>query len=580
MSGLPRPRAVRAVSAGAGMYCWRALDWLRHGSDDRGPPDRGGPHPGRRLARRGRGRSRGARRFGAGKACRGARGRRRSTAQGRADLRRHDRLRALRLDADSPGAGRGAPAPASPEPRLWGRRAVSARDRAGGDGHAREHAREGLLRYARRGRGAAARLSGPRTSSRKCRAADPSARAATWLRWPTSRFRSSARGVRGSTASCSRAATRWRGRGSSRSASKRRRASRSSTARSSWARSRRSGSCVRGGSPRRRTWRARCRSTRCRPRATASCRASTSSGRSRGRQPPPRTSSLCSTARRSRGTSVVRSGPGRVLASLRGTGPRRRAGPHRARRAHRIGRAQRRDRQPARLSRGRRRALERQLPRPARRLRARRSGARGQRAGEHLGAEDRTARQSRALRWAAGVPRGERRPQLRFHDPAVRRRLARQREQGAQPPRERGLDPDERRPGGSCVDGQRGGTEGVAGARERGARRRDRAARGSSGGRVPRATRAGDRSEGGAGARALGVAAARRRSVAVRRHRGDRGGDPRRFGDRGCRGARRASCNDASQDPDSRSGRSATARSSTPVSRSSSSSSSRSQGAT
>ncbi len=92
---------------------------------------------------------------------------------------------------------------------------------------------------------------------------------------------------------------------------------------------------------------------------------------------------------------------------------------------------------------------------------------RGQRAGEHLGAEDRTARQPRALRWAAGVPRGGRRPQLRLHDPAVRRRLARQREQGAQPPGERGLDPDERRPGGSCVDGQRGRAEGVAGARER-----------------------------------------------------------------------------------------------------------------
>ena len=113
--------------------------------------------------------------------------------------------------------------------------------------------------------------------------------------------------------------------------------------------------------------------------------------------------------------------------------------------------------------------------------------------GEHLRAPDRAARQPRALRRAAGVPRDRRRAQLRVHDPAVRRRLARQREQGALPSRERRLDPDERRPGGSRVDGQRGGAEGVAGARERRARRRDRAARGCAGGRVPRAARAGRR---------------------------------------------------------------------------------------
>ena len=55
------------------------------------------------------------------------------------------------------------------------------------------------------------------------------------------------------------------------------------------------------------------------------------------------------------------------------------------------------------------------------------------------------------------VPAGGRRPQLRFHDPAVRRRFARQREQGAQPPGERGLDPDERRPGGHVSMGNAAG---------------------------------------------------------------------------------------------------------------------------
>ena len=56
---------------------------------------------------------------------------------------------------------------------------------------------------------------------------------------------------------------------------------------------------------------------------------------------------------------------------------------------------------------------------------------------------------------------------------------------------ERRLDPDERRPGGSRLDGERGGAEGVAGARELRARARDRAARRCAGGRVPRAARAG-----------------------------------------------------------------------------------------
>ena len=164
--------------------------------------------------------------------------------------------------------------------------------------------------------------------------------------------------------------------------------------------------------------------------------------------------------------------------------------------------------------------------------------------------QDRTARQPRALRWTAGVPRGGRRPQLRFHDPAVRRRLARQREQGAQPSRERGLDPDERRPGGSCVDGQRGRAEGVAGACERGARRRDRAPRRSAGGRVPRAARAGRRCRGPRGSSCASVSPRlgddrslsddiEAVAAAIRDGSADRGG----------RSARRASCNEAAARP-------------------------------
>ena len=64
------------------------------------------------------------------------------------------------------------------------------------------------------------------------------------------------------------------------------------------------------------------------------------------------------------------------------------------------------------------------------------------------------------------VPHLRRRAQLRLHDPAVRRRLARLREQVALPSCVGRLDPDERRPGGPRVDGQRIRAEGVAGDRE------------------------------------------------------------------------------------------------------------------
>ena len=98
-------------------------------------------------------------------------------------------------------------------------------------------------------------------------------------------------------------------------------------------------------------------------------------------------------------------------------------------------------------------------------LRARRAGDGGRGAREHRRAARRAARQPEPLRRPARVPDRRRRAQLRLHDPAVRRRLARQREQGARAPGVGRLDPDERRPGGSRLDGQCVRAEGVAGAR-------------------------------------------------------------------------------------------------------------------
>ena len=120
------------------------------------------------------------------------------------------------------------------------------------------------------------------------------------------------------------------------------------------------------------------------------------------------------------------------------------------------------------------------------------------------------------LRRAARLPHGRGRPQLRLHDPPVRLGGARLGEQGACPSGERRLDPHERRSGGSCVDGECGGAEGLAGARERGERARDRAARGRAGGGVPRAARARCRRRRYAAVRALALGTARGRPLAVR----------------------------------------------------------------
>ena len=128
----------------------------------------------------------------------------------------------------------------------------------------------------------------------------------------------------------------------------------------------------------------------------------------------------------------------------------------------------------------------------------------------------------------AGVPHARGRDQLGDDDPAVRVGSARLREQGARPSGERRLDPDERRSGGPRLDGERCRAEGAAGARERRALARDRAARRRAGGRVPGAARAGARRRGRAGPRADALGAAARGPLALGRHRARRGVDPRR----------------------------------------------------
>ena len=175
---------------------------------------------------------------------------------------------------------------------------------------------------------------------------------------------------------------------------------------------------------------------------------------------------------------LVRPGAGRVLAALRAAGSRRVPRPPRLRRGDRHRRAERRDGQPTRARRGGRDRLGGQLPRPAAGVRARRARDRRRRAREHLRAPRRAARQPVALGGPAAVPRRGGRPELRVHDPAVRRRGARVREQGARASGERRLDPDERGPGGSRLDGERGRAEGAARPRQRRAGARDRAARG------------------------------------------------------------------------------------------------------
>ena len=195
-----------------------------------------------------------------------------------------------------------------------------------------------------------------------------------------------------------------------------------------------------------------------------------------------------------RGAPLVRQGAGRVLAALRAAGARRGARPARLRRLHRLDRAERGDRQPARARRGRACSSRTGTSTASRsrsrstRWRWRSPSWRASPSGASSGSSTRTCPTGcrRSSRRDGGLNSGFMIPQY------VAASLV-SREQGALPSGERRLDPDERRAGGSRVDGQRRRAEGVAGARERRARARDRAARRRAGGRVPRAARAGRR---------------------------------------------------------------------------------------
>ena len=122
-----------------------------------------------------------------------------------------------------------------------------------------------------------------------------------------------------------------------------------------------------------------------------------------------------------------------------------------------------------------------------------------------------------ALRRSARVPHARRRAELGLHDPAVRGGGARQREQGSVPSRERRLDPDERGPGGSRVDGERLRAQVLDRRCERRAHARDRVARRGAGRRVSRSARAGRRWPRGARLRPHAVADRVRGSPALRR---------------------------------------------------------------
>ena len=141
----------------------------------------------------------------------------------------------------------------------------------------------------------------------------------------------------------------------------------------------------------------------------------------------------------------------RCAPQVHGASPR----PARLRRGDGRGRAERRDRQPARARRATS-CSSRTATSTASRSRSRstrwrwRSPSwRASPSGASSGSSTRLSER------AAAVPDRRRRPQLRLHDPAVRRRGARLREQVALPSGERRLDPDERRPGGSRLDGER-----------------------------------------------------------------------------------------------------------------------------
>ena len=119
-------------------------------------------------------------------------------------------------------------------------------------------------------------------------------------------------------------------------------------------------------------------------------------------------------------------GPGRLLAALRAAGARRQPRPPRATSRRTVGSS---STPPPTIrwssSQEERDRLERQLPRPAGRVRARRARDRRGRAGEHQRAPHRAARQPCAVDGLPPFLARRRRAQLGLHDPAVRRGGAR-----------------------------------------------------------------------------------------------------------------------------------------------------------
>ena len=457
----------------------------------------------------------------------------------RAHLRRQHRLRPLRLRVDPGRPGRGAAAAPAPQPRVRRRRAVPGRGRARGDAAPRERAREGLLGRARRDGRAPDRVPQPRRAAARARRAARSARAAISRRSRTSRCRSSARveawfegtlygGRRGARRGRARADPA-RGEGGPLADQRHAVHGRDGRAR---ARPRASGSRAPPTSP------ARSRSRRSRARGRASIRRSTRRGRCADR-----CDSAANVLRLLEGSAIIESH--RWCDKVQDA--------YSLRCAPQVHGASRDllDHVEATVAVELNAATDNPLVlvdeglvvsngnfhgQPlAFGLDVARDG--GRRAGEHLRAAGRAARQPVALGGLAAVPHRRGRPQLGLHDPAVRGRVARVREQVALPPGERRLDPDERRPGGSRLDGERRRSEGAAGAGERRAGARDRAARRRAGDRVPRAARAGPGRARDARRRARAVGAAARRPLARRRHRARCRRDPRRLDPRG-RGAR------------------------------------------
>ena len=353
---------------------------------------------------------------------------------------------------------------------------------------------KGVLGHAGRGRGAPARVPEPRRASagaeprlgrreRRSRAARAS-RAAARRRGRGVGRRGAAAGRRGAAPRRARAV--W--------ASRRRRGSRSSTARSSWPRSARSAlvrarrlakaadiACaltVEALQGSRESFRPEIHALR--PlRGQAASRPRTSSGSSRARRSSSRTAGATSVqdAYSLRCAPQVH-GACRDLLALR-RGDRRR-------------RAERRDRQSARL---RRAAASSSRTATSTGSRSRSRSTRWRWRVAELASiserRDRAARQPEPLGGPARLPRRRRRAQLGLHDPPVRGGVARQREQGALPPGERRLDPDERRPGGSRLDGERVRVSRPGRCSRTPSGARDRAAGRRAGRRVPGAARPG-----------------------------------------------------------------------------------------